>query len=80
MKKNLYPTKKQRTIYEEEASMYVAVLLEQGHPFKFSERTGKGTIGTPYMRTVDYFSTEDEEKQMDIFLSKLRDSKKLQRL
>ena len=58
MKKNLYPTKKQRTIYEEEASMYVAVLLEQGHPFKFSERTGKGTIGTPYMRTVDYFSTE----------------------
>ena len=76
MKKNLYPTKKQRTIYEEEASMYLAALLKQGHPFKFSEKTGRGAIGDPYMRTVDYFSTEDEEKEIDIFLSKMREIRK----
>ena len=67
------PTKRREMeIYEEELSMWLAVLSWTKRKFLVSEIKGEGTPLDPYIRTITYSSTDPEQRMMDNLAKELR--------
>ena len=67
------PTKRREMeIYEEELSMWLAVLSWTKRKFLVSEIKGEWTPLDPYIRTITYSSTDPEQRMMDNLAKELR--------
>lgn len=76
------PKKREVQIFEEELSIWLAVLWWTKRKFLVSEPIGDGSPMSPMLRTLTYSSTNSEERMVKQMISELRKdrSQKLQGL
>lgn len=63
--------RRKREVYEEQLAMMIAILIEQKTKFLVGERTGSGTSIDPYIRIVEYYGDDSDEKKIDLYMKKL---------